>query len=72
MEYEIKKYYDDNTLDYFDHVYEAIKDPQSPEYDQYMEIVRKYNFHPDDDFEKILNIMVEETDISTMMLPSPY
>lgn len=71
MEYTIKRY-DDNTLDYFDHVYECIKDPQSPEYIKYMEIVREYNLHPDDDFEKILNIMIEDAEIDIMMSPTPY
>lgn len=55
--------YDDDTLDMFDHIYESIKDPSTSEYKQYMELVKTYNYHPDDDFETIINIMIEEVEM---------
>lgn len=55
--------HDDDTLDFFDHVYDAIKDPSTPEYKQYMHIVKTYNYHPDDDFEQIINIMIDEIEM---------
>jgi hypothetical protein len=55
--------YDDDTLDMFDHIYESIKDPSTPEYKRYTEIVKTYKYHPDDDFEKIINIMIDEIEM---------
>lgn len=46
----------------FDYFYEMIQNADSEEYKQYMDIVRTYNLHPDDDFEKIINIMIDEID----------
>ena len=46
----------------FDYYYEMIKDPDSVECKRYMDIVKTYDYHPDDDFEKIINIMIDEFD----------
>ena len=46
----------------FDYYYEMIKDPDSVEYKRYMDIAKTYDYHPDDDFEKIINIMIDEFD----------
>lgn len=53
-------YYDETEA--FDYFYEMVQNHHSEEYKQYMDIVRTYNLHPDDDFEKIINIMIDEID----------
>lgn len=53
-------YYDETEA--FDYFYEMVQNPDSEEYKQYMDIVRTRNLHPDDDYFKIINIMIDEID----------
>lgn len=58
--------YNDDTQDMFDHIYESIKDTETPEYKRYQEIVTLYSYHPDDDFEEIIKIMIDEIELEFM------